>query len=253
LKAATHGVPVANTIPAFTGEYLVPGRHDWLERVHRARYEFAARFASGKRILDIASGSGYGSFLLACANAASVTGVDLLRENVAFARRSFQDERLSFEQGDITSWGETGAYDLVVCFETIEHIPDYQNALTNCRRLLKAGGNLIISSPNRVLSSPRVRFVTGKPENRFHVREFTPSELCLVLEAHGFAIRRSGVFGQVFQPTFGACHLLTKAYRKFLTRPFAATDLIGLSGRWQRPNYFTIVATASECPAVSND
>ena len=228
----------------FTGEFFVPGcSGQWSEALHYARYRFARQYAGGRTVLDIACGVGYGSHLLALGGASSVVGVDIRADNVSFAQRSYHLQNLSFLQGDITSFGEDQSYDLIVCFETIEHVAQYNRALQNCRRLLKNKGILIISLPDRRLSSPGNLFVTDRPENPFHVREFTLSELLLALEANGFSTDEARYFGQAHQPVFSSV-IITKAFRKLIVRPFASKDVSLTRHRWLLPNYFTVVAEA---------
>ena len=229
---------------AFTGEFFVPGcSGKWSEALHYARYRFASQYAKGKSVLDIACGVGYGSHQLALAGASSVVGVDILADNVSFAQRSYRLQNLHFVQGDITSFGEDQSYDLIVCFETIEHVAQYNRALHNCRRLLRNKGCLIISSPDRRLSSPRNLLVTDRPENPFHVREFTLSELLLALEANGFSADETRYFGPAYQPVFPSM-IITKAFRKLIVRPFASKEVRLNRHRWLLPNYFTVVAEA---------
>src|SRR5438046_10277452 len=64
------------------------------------------------------------------------------------------------------------AIDLVVSFETIEHVPDARALVFEIRRVLKPGGRLVLSTPNRAFGPPERH--TGNP---FHIREFTPDEL----------------------------------------------------------------------------
>src|ERR1700678_3885280 len=140
---------------SFTGEFLIPGlTGNWSEALHYARYRFASSYVAGKDILDIACGVGYGSAALAGAGARSVDGVDIRPQNIAHALRTYSAPNLRFLHGDITSYGDSRSYDLIVCFETIEHIPCCHAALRNCKRLLRSRGMLLISSPNRLLSSP---------------------------------------------------------------------------------------------------
>jgi SAM-dependent methyltransferase len=236
----------------FTGEFLVPGASGaWSEALHRARYQFACQDVAGKDVLDIACGIGYGAAALAAAEARSVDGVDIRPENVAHARQSYRAPNLRFLPGDITSFGETASYDVIVCFETIEHLSSPHTALRNCLRLLRPGGVLWISSPNRVLSSPGRHRITDKPENRFHVREFTDSELLLLLEAAGFEVDADGIFGQAYQLAPPGV-LLPKAIRKCLVRPFGATVVVPDRNTLFRPNFFVLRArtASSACPDV---
>lgn len=226
----------------FTGEFMVPGGcNKWTEANHYARYDFASDYVAGKDVLDIACGVGYGTAALARAGARSVEGVDIRSENIDYAREKYSAENLSFKCGDVTSYGETASYDVIVCFETIEHIPCFYAALENFRRILRNGGVLLVSSPNRLLSSPRARWVTDPPENKFHVREFTESELLLLLEAVGFQVSQSDIFGQAYQLLLPHV-VLTKGLRKCLIRPFGNSVVYQRRNTLLKPNYFVLRA-----------
>src|SRR5437588_7051338 len=104
----------------FTGERVIPGQVDVdLLNEHLARYNFAARLARGKRVLDAGCGAGYGSAELA-QTAGRVTAIDIAAEAVEFARAHYAAPNLSFEQASCTALPfENGAFDLVVAFEVI--------------------------------------------------------------------------------------------------------------------------------------
>src|SRR5438876_5831168 len=102
----------------FTGEFFVPGKAGKrIEQDHLARYEFATRFAAGKRVLDIACGVGYGSRMLHDSGA-SVTGVDINPELVHFATETYGTDGLVFQVGDACRCRFNAAFDLVTCLET---------------------------------------------------------------------------------------------------------------------------------------
>ena len=157
----------------FSGERIVPGEVTAdQELMHRRRYEFALPYVTGKRVLDLGCGEGYGSSMLA-QKASSVVGVDISEEAVAHASgkyaldnlefRAMPAERLSFPDG---------AFDVLVCFEVIEHVRDHMAVITETRRVLKPGGTLLLSTPNKNVSSPR----SPTPLNVFHYHEFTVAE-----------------------------------------------------------------------------
>ncbi len=153
---------------------LSPNSPWWGE--HRSRYRFAQPFAAGKRILEIACGTGFGCHMLAEAGARSVVGMDVTAEAVAAAAQSFGSSQVSFTQGDGTAlpFGD-GTFDLVTSFETIEHVPRYEVFLKELRRVTREGGQLVLSTPNVLVTS---RY----PRNPFHVHEFAPDELRELLQ-----------------------------------------------------------------------
>ncbi len=152
----------------FTGERFIPTCVGEIAYEHWHRYAFADRLVKGKRVLDAACGEGYGSALLA-RSAASVVGVDIDAATIAHARAQYRDARLRFVEGSCTSLPlPDGAVDVVVSFETIEHLPeaDQPAMLAEFARVLAPGGVLVISSPNRALYSDARDYV-----NEFHVHE----------------------------------------------------------------------------------
>lgn len=151
------------------GERMLPDSSDgntfW---EHVQRYRFAAGYAAGQRVLDIACGEGYGTAALHDAGAASVIGVDLSEEVCAHARARYG---VDARAGDATSIpvGD-GEVDLIVSFETLEHLYAPDAFLAECSRVLSARGRLIISTPNRPVYCQRT------PDNPFHHRELDADE-----------------------------------------------------------------------------
>lgn len=137
---------------------------------HVVRYRFAAQLAPGRRVLDAASGEGYGSAILAAAGAASVRGVELDPKAVAHAQERYG---LEFTTGNVEQLPlDDASFDLVVSFETIEHVNDPERTLAEFRRVLAPDGLLVISTPNKDRSLV---------ENEFHAREFTHDEFVALL------------------------------------------------------------------------
>lgn len=159
----------------FTGERAIPGQIEpdlWNE--HVARYLFAARLATGRRVLDAGCGSGYGAAMLA-RQARWVTGVDLACEAVEYARSHYRGENLAFLQASVTALPfRDASFDLVVSFEVIEHVPDWQAMLAELRRVLAPSGTCLISTPNRLYYG-EARGASGP--NPYHYREFDWREL----------------------------------------------------------------------------
>jgi len=163
---------------AFTGERFTPETRGEIYYEHWHRYCVAARFAAGKRVLDAACGEGYGSALLGRV-AAEVIGVDISAEVVAHATARYAREgRVRFEQGSVARLGlPDGSIDLVVSFETIEHLLEQEEMLSEFRRVLAPTGLLIISSPNKPAYSDERDY-----SNEFHAHELDRVELAALLE-----------------------------------------------------------------------
>ena len=172
----------------FTGERFTPEcvREIWYEHWHR--YVFARAFAQGRRVLDAACGEGYGSAMLA-SSADSVLGVDIAESAVAHARQRYaQHANLRFEQGDCTALSCGDAqFDLIVSFETLEHVAAQQELIAGFSRVLAPGGLLLISSPDKRTYSEKSGF-----RNEFHVRELYRDELLELLRPHFPFVRLYG-------------------------------------------------------------
>jgi SAM-dependent methyltransferase len=138
------------------------------EAAHRARYRWARPLAAGRDVLDAGCGVGYGTTLLASAGAASTLGVDVSPHAIEAARAE-AGAGVRFEVADIERLDAADAsFDLITCFEVIEYVEHPELALDELRRVLRPGGVLLLSSPNRGVYPPG---------NRWHVNEFTSAEL----------------------------------------------------------------------------
>jgi SAM-dependent methyltransferase len=179
----------------FTGEVWIPGKTPKrIELDHLARYRFACQFVKGKTVLDIACGTGYGAKLLKQAGARFVEGVDASIDCVQFAFQ-YGEPNLYYQVGDIETFYRVVGYNVVVCFETIEHVEDYRAAINNLYRLTSLGGTLIISTP--------LKSYPGQPANPYHVHEFEVDELATELETAGFTVTERLGQRQKKQPGIG--------------------------------------------------
>lgn len=185
----------------FTGERVIPGEVEvdlWNE--HVARYAFAARFAAGKRVLDAGCGAGYGSAELA-RTAHRVTGADCAADAVRFARGRYRRHNVEFLQSSCASLPlPDGSIDLVVAFEVIEHVADWQGFLREARRVLAPAGQLIISTPNKEYYAESRRRTGPNP---FHVHEFGFDEFQVELQRrfpHVLPFVQNHVEGIAFTP-----------------------------------------------------
>ena len=152
----------------WTGERYLP----WLDDPsigyeHLHRYAYATQFAANKKVLDLACGEGYGSRLLA-RSAESVVGIDIDEDAIRHASNKYIKSNLKFKKGSITDIPIEGRaiFDVIVCFEAIEHIEDHEKLLKEVKRLLTPDGLLVVSTPNKWAYSDEPKY-----ENPFHVHE----------------------------------------------------------------------------------
>lgn len=158
-------------------ERMVPEFHSQrlIYAEHMTRYLAAKAIVKDKVVLDIASGSGYGTKLLA-ESARFVYGVDVNEAAVDYSKKNYGSKNIKYLVGDGESIPlEDNSVDVVITLETIEHIKDYKKFLKEVGRILKEDGLAIVSTPNDV------EFAEG---NHFHLHEFKYEELTALLKDH---------------------------------------------------------------------
>ena len=150
----------------FTGERFVPELRGQIAYEHRHRYAICFEPARDRDVLDIACGEGYGASLLAPV-ARSVVGIDIDEASIRHAAARYPATNLSFRTGSATNLPlPDDSIDLVVSFETLEHLAEQREMLSEFVRVLRPDGRLVISSPNKHVYSDAHGFT-----NEFHVRE----------------------------------------------------------------------------------
>jgi O-antigen biosynthesis protein len=156
----------------FTGEQFVPGNTgNRLLEEHYERYRFAMSFAENKNVLDIACGTGYGTNMLS-KKANTAVGVDVSKDSIDFAKKNYTGTNLKYIAASVEEpLFPKDSFDVICSFETIEHLQDElrRKYLANLKNWLKQNGTLILSTPNKMITSP----FTEKPLNTYHVLEFT--------------------------------------------------------------------------------
>ena len=159
-----------------TGERMVPHGADpktfW---EHVDRYRFACTMAREQDTLDIACGEGYGSAALLQAGAKTLVGVDIAAAAVDHAKRVYGiDARV----GDAEAIPLADrSVDYIVSFETIEHVPRPAAFLTECVRVMRPDGSLLISTPNLQ------RYRETTPHNPFHCSEMSVEDFETLLNS----------------------------------------------------------------------
>lgn len=160
----------------WTGERYLPEVHGPIRYEHLHRYALCRNLVAGERVLDIACGEGYGTAGLA-STASEVIGVDIDARCVARARARYASDNLRFVTGSTSRIPlPDHSVDVVVTFETIEHVDDHNQFLTEIKRVLAPGGRLIVSTPDKDVYAGH-----GEDDNEYHVHELTASEFSELL------------------------------------------------------------------------
>jgi SAM-dependent methyltransferase len=181
----------ADTTLVLTGERTIPGldvENYWFRR-HEVVYEQLAPRCAGLDVLEAGCGEGYGADLIARA-ARRVIGLDYDDAAVAHVRARYP--RVEAIQGNLAALPLPDvAVDVVVNFQVIEHLWDQAQFIAECARVLRPGGLLMISTPNRITFSPG----RDTPINPFHTRELNAAELTELLVDGGLVmVAMLGVF-----------------------------------------------------------
>nr|WP_090281446.1 class I SAM-dependent methyltransferase [Mycolicibacterium komanii]CRL77853.1 methyltransferase family protein [Mycolicibacterium komanii] len=167
-----------------TGERTVPGLAEenyWFRR-HEVVYERMADRCADRDVLEAGCGEGYGANLIADV-ARRVIGLDYDQTTVEHVRARYP--RVDMRHGNLAELPlADGAVDVVVNFQVIEHLWDQGQFVRECLRVLRPGGCLLMSTPNRITFSPG----RDTPINPFHTRELNAAELTDLLTGAGFAV-----------------------------------------------------------------
>ena len=172
--------------------------------IHTARYASALAVCKGRRVLDIACGEGYGSYLLKEWGAAEVVGVDVAEEAIETAKQLFHRDNLTFICGDAVTYTDPQSqqFDLIISLETIEHVTSAERFLRNIKALATNDAIIIISCPNDhwYYDQPREGWATNNP---FHLRRFTFEQFSDI----STGILGRGVQWQIGLPSLGFINL----------------------------------------------
>jgi 2-polyprenyl-3-methyl-5-hydroxy-6-metoxy-1,4-benzoquinol methylase len=136
---------------------------------HVKVYRFASQFCTGKEILDVGCGTGYGTSYLA-ESAKSAVGIDLSSQALRYARRRYCNPKLKFLRmsAELLTFADR-TFDFVVSTENFEHLRDHRANLREMSRVLTDRGMLLLATPNPEMS-------VGI-SNQYHTHEFSYEEL----------------------------------------------------------------------------
>jgi 2-polyprenyl-3-methyl-5-hydroxy-6-metoxy-1,4-benzoquinol methylase len=165
----------------------VPEENYWFRR-HLVVYEWVARQVAGQRVIDMASGEGYGADVLA-RHASSVVGVEANPDAFEHARLRYARPKLRFERSMVEVYAEP--CDAVVFLQTIEHVQDPGAVLEHFAAMLAPGGAVFVSTPNVLTLAPPG---AERSANPWHVREYRPEEFRALCAAHFTHVDLFGLF-----------------------------------------------------------
>lgn len=146
---------------------------------HLHRYAIAKDICQGKKVLDIASGEGYGSAFIAM-TASQVVGVDIDQFAIEDAFEKYKMPNLEFKHGSATDIPvENNSVDVVISFETLEHHDMHDEMMLEVKRVLNPQGMLVISTPDKLIYSDKKGY-----KNRFHVKELYENEFKALIQSN---------------------------------------------------------------------
>jgi len=161
---------LSSRVTAEWEERIVPGAAAEVPfRESEMRYLFAGAFARGRTVLDLASGTGIGTHFLLQSGAKKCIGLDLDLDAVRYATVHYSDCTFAVCDGTRLCLPD-GCVDLIVSFETIEHLSDMRAFFGECKRVLHNDGILLCSTPNRDVTR------WDGADNPFHVKEIAIDE-----------------------------------------------------------------------------
>ncbi len=162
-----------------TGERILPfhikSKEEFLSYLrHVFAYEYAEeKIPHNSKILEVGFGDGYGTEMLNnSSKIKKIIGIDIDSETVAHAKS--HHKKCDFREYDgVKIPFKDNTFDAVVSFQVIEHVKDVQNYLKEIKRVLKKGGRVFITTPNRNYRLGK----NEKPWNPFHLREYDKNSL----------------------------------------------------------------------------
>jgi ubiquinone/menaquinone biosynthesis C-methylase UbiE len=199
------------------------------ENLDIGRYKKAISFLKpGDVCLDAASGSGYGTFLIA-EKAKEVTGLEIDDHALDYAKKHYQRANITYKQADLTKNLDLPSdyYDAAISIETLEHITDHDTILREFHRVLKVGGMLVVSTVEH-----HVYNELGGIKNKFHIGEMTKKELLAAISKY---FQPEEIYGQLRFIHLSPFKRTTKALWVFFLKAVGKVDVFKLRypvARW---------------------
>jgi len=187
-------------------DMLNPQISNWrIKFEHLQRYKYAiAKIGSGKKVLDLGCGTGYGSFLI-YQNHNEVVGIDISQKAINYAKKKYKGPTYLICSAENLPFNNE-VFDAVIAFEIIEHVSDPQKVINEIKRVLKNDGQLFISSPNLKNFYTIFKYILFKKpygdkinsKNIYHIKEFAYDEFLNFIQNNNFDILFK--YGQPFFP-----------------------------------------------------
>lgn len=181
---------------------------------HFERYNFAIKqLKPDFVVLDAACGTGYGSEILA-RSVKKVVGLEISDHALDWGRKHHQRENVELRKADLNKKLDfpDNYFDAIVSFETLEHVANQDSMLSEFKRILKSGGLLIISSPDREIITEK-----GGANNEFHINELSKKEFIGIINKYFTA---TNIYGQ-------AKYIPLPLYKKII-KSMAKIDFLGI-------------------------
>ncbi len=165
----------------------------------RVDYIDARAKVADKAVLDVGCGGGLVAEAMA-ARGAQVTGIDLAQASLQVARLHLLESGLSVDyravSAEVLATERSASFDVVVCLELLEHVPEPASIVHACARLVRPGGHVFFSTLNRTPKSFALAIVGAEylmrlvPRGTHRYADFIrPSELAAMLRAAGLTLK----------------------------------------------------------------
>lgn len=180
-----------------TGERMIPNNFQSNEELitylrHLVVYKYAKKkIKKNHLVVEVGSGEGYGTNLISsCCK--QIVGLDVDKNTIIHSSKKYRAKNIKFIKYNGKKIPlDKKTYDVALSFQVIEHVIDDNLYLKEIHKVLKNNGFLLLTTPNKTY---RLK-PNQKPWNRFHVREYYPNELKILLKKYYSSVELFGIFG----------------------------------------------------------